>query len=264
MRWAGNSGHMKVMQQPGLAAPVSTRPVRPLFTAAWLGALFVHYEIEPCRLQPFIPFELDVRDGRAFVSLVAFTMRGMRLGALGQAGAWLCRPIATHPFLNVRAYVRHLGEPGICFASEWLTNRLSVMLGPALYSLPYRHAKIRYACQGRELFGDVCASSGRFAYEGEMQAGEPKPCPAGSLDEFLLERYAAFNAGHLRPKCPPAVRRRFRVRHEPWPQFRAVVRVTADSLLRRAMPWWKDAALVGANYSFGVHEVLMSAPERLD
>src|SRR5690349_4742700 len=109
-----------------------SRAGQPLLVADWAGALFLHYEIDARELQPFVPFELDLWNGRAFVSLVAFTMRGMRFARFGQLGAWACHPIATHEFLNLRTYVRHGDDAGICFLSEWLPNWLSVLFGPLI------------------------------------------------------------------------------------------------------------------------------------
>ena len=43
----------------------------PLFLAAWDRAVFIHYEADPSLLQRQIPFELDLPDGRTFVSIVA-------------------------------------------------------------------------------------------------------------------------------------------------------------------------------------------------
>src|SRR5678815_4298013 len=90
------------------------------------------------------PYPLDLHQGRAFVSLVAFTLRDMRPHFGGPLTAWLFRPIATHEFLNVRTYVRHRDEPGIHFLAEWLTNRLAVKLGPRTFGLPYHLGKITY------------------------------------------------------------------------------------------------------------------------
>jgi len=257
---------MKTLDQVPASAPVESwrewNPVsgeQPLFIADWLGALFLHFEIEAGRLQPHVPFELDLWEGRAVVSLVAFTMSGMRLARLGRLGAWLCRPIATHPFLNCRTYVRHCGEPGICFVSEWLTNRLSVLCGPAFYSLPYRLAAIDYERVRRELSGRVRSRGGEFAYDGELENEPFMECACNSFDEFLIERYAAFNAGHS-ARC---ARRLFRVWHEPWRQVRARVRVSEDTLLGRTFPWWRETRFVRANYSPGVCNVAMSAPRRI-
>jgi uncharacterized protein len=236
---------------------------KPLLVADWLGALFLNYEIDAGRLQPFVPFNLDLWNGRAFVSLVAFTMRGMRLARLGALGAWVCKPIATHEFLNLRAYVRHGDDAAICFLAEWLPNRLSVLCGPLLYALPYRHASIQYGRAGPLLRGTVVARKGRFQYEGKLHNQIFRECGEGSLDHFLIERYMAFNAGHFTPAQPNVTRRRFRVWHEPWRQVRAEVCVRDDTLPETMAPWWRHAQFVSANYSPGVCDVRMSAPQRV-
>lgn len=242
------------LSDAGKARLLSVRG-EPLFLAGWERALFVHYEIEPAILQRELPFELDLRDGRAFVSFVAFTMRDMRPRLGGRLGAWIFKPIATHSFLNARTYVKHNGESGICFLTEWLSSRLSVALGPPVYGLPYRFAKINYHHAHGEnvLHGEVKApgKSGLFIYEARL-APEVKfsPCEPGSREEFLLERYTAFN---WRGKS----RRFFRVWHPPWPQMPAQVLVKDDSLLAGTFPWFKNARLVGANYSPGFREVWM-------
>ncbi|KAB2637815.1 MAG: hypothetical protein DVB25_09270, partial [Verrucomicrobia bacterium] len=87
----------------------------PFLLADWSDAVFLHYAVKPEALQPFVPFPLDLRDGVAYVSLVAFTMKNMRPRVGGKWTAGLFKPIATHEFLNVRTYVKHKGEPGIYF-----------------------------------------------------------------------------------------------------------------------------------------------------
>jgi hypothetical protein len=52
----------------------------------------VHLEVDPQALQLATPFALDLFDGRAFVSLVFFTMRRMRPRLAGRIGEWLCVP----------------------------------------------------------------------------------------------------------------------------------------------------------------------------
>jgi len=71
--------------------------------------MFLHFEVLTRELQAEVPFALDLYGGEAWVSLVAFTLRDMRFRFGGVLVRWLCRPIATHDFLNVRAYVRHEG-----------------------------------------------------------------------------------------------------------------------------------------------------------
>ena len=119
-----------------------SRRGEPLFLADWMRVLMIHFEVDPAALQRDVPFELDLREGHAFVSLVAFTMAHMRPRQGGTLAAWWLKPIATHHFLNVRTYVRHKGEPGIHFLAEWLPNWVAVKLGPRAFGLPYRHGRI--------------------------------------------------------------------------------------------------------------------------
>jgi uncharacterized protein YqjF (DUF2071 family) len=93
----------------------------PLLTADWDRALMIHYEVDPAALRPIVPFPLDLRDGRAYVTLLAFTLRDMKPRRGGKLTEWLFRPIATHGFLNVRTYVRVGNETGTL--SEWLMER---------------------------------------------------------------------------------------------------------------------------------------------
>lgn len=280
----------------------------PLFIAGWRDALMIHFEVDSAALQREVPFELDLRNGSAFMSLVAFTMREMRPRLGGKLAALLFRPIATHHFLNVRTYVKHRGECGIHFLAEWLTSRLAVMLGPGTFGLPYRYGRISYRCdEGNYGFSGSVADpksgtaltfeawlngspsepsrhpaalpSHPMGAEREQQAGvighsaigpkSPNPgfnarkflernasfqaCAADSLDEWLMERYVAFNSAR-------GVRRYFRVWHPPWPQARTSSVLGEKSLLTKNWPWFKEARLVGSNFSPGFEVVWMGRP----
>ncbi len=230
----------------------------PLFLANWERAVFIHYEADPALLQQQVPFALDLYEGRAFISLVAFTLLRMRPRVGGRLSEWLFKPIASHDFLNVRTYVRQAGEPGIFFLAEWLSNPLSVRLGPRTFGLPYRFGHLSYTHNhaGGEISGTVTANEGGLRYRAAMASSCFQPSEAGSLTEFLCERYTAFT-------CQQRRRRLFRVWHEPWPQTPIEVEIISDDLLASTGPWRKSAECVGANYSPGV-EVWMGRPHRLD
>jgi uncharacterized protein len=229
----------------------------PLFFAHWDNAIFIHYETDPRELRRCIPYQLDLYEGRAFVSLVAFTMRGMRPRFGGRIGELLLKPIATHNFLNVRTYVRHKGESGIYFMSEWLSNRVAAWLGPLTFGLPYRFGRIDYQPEHEheheheheyeyERRGEVQAKTGSFSYCAIFRRNDLDVCVPGSLDEFLLERYTAFTQVAKR-------RRFFRIWHEPWQQVPAKIQVATDNLIHLTGAWWRDAHCTGANYSPGVN-----------
>lgn len=232
-------------------------PGTSFFIAEWRDAVFLHYAVPPEALQPFVPYPLDLHEGMAYVSLVAFTMKHLR----PRRGGWLTalpfKPIATHEFLNVRTYVRHRGEPGIFFLAEWLPNLLSVLMGPTVFGLPYRWGRLSYQhdpTQGLNSRVEDLASDAVLHFtadaipEAQLAASEPD-----TLTAFLLERYTAFTAlGSLK--------RLFRVQHPPWQMTPLNVRVQEDSLLARTGDWHKAARFIGAHYAPGFADIGMSRP----
>ena len=234
--------------------------MKPLFEADWVRALFVHYRVDADVLQPQIPMPLDVRDGHAYVSLVAFTMRGLRFAGGGRLGAWLVAPVATHGLLNVRTYVTHQGESAIYFMNEWIPNRLSVLVGPRVYGLPYRYGRLEYRHEHESgsIRGSVePGSGGRLAWHATLpEATRFRTSKAGSLSEFLLERYTAFTFARGRLRL-------FRIRHEPWWQTPVDTAILDDDALAQTGPWHAAATLVESCYSPGVKGVLIGPPRRV-
>jgi len=238
-----------------------SRRGEPLFLAGWERVLFIHFEVDRAQLQRDVPFPLDLLDGKAYVSLVAFTMREMHPRLGGRPAAWLFKPVATHQFLNVRTYVRHGDERGIYFLTEWLSNWLSVQLGPLLYGLPYHFAEINYrhAHEKGRLSGRVETENCRANFVHDARIAPDTvfaPCKNNSPDEFLLERYTAYTSHG-------STRRFFRVWHPPWPQARVKVCLSDDTLLKETWPWFNHVRLVGANYSPGFGEVWMGRAHRV-
>jgi uncharacterized protein len=229
-----------------------------LFRSDWLNVLMIHLEVDPDELTNHTPFEVDVFEGRAFVSLVAFKMQRFRPRGTGIIGSLAFAPATRHSFFNVRTYVRHQGEPGICFLTEWVPNPLSAFLGPRLFGLPYRLGKIKYACGHIDsvFHGRVQSFDQRLActFQGQLKSSA-SPCVAvkGSLDEFLFERYSAFTLCRGR-------RRFFRIWHEPWKLQEMQIELGERSLLAATGEWLLNSKLVGGHFSSGVRDVWMGQP----
>jgi len=229
-----------------------------MFLAGWKNALMIHFEVNAGELQSVVPYPLDLWQGKAFVSLVAFTMCGMRPVFGGKLGALIFRPVAPQHFLRVRTYVRHRGEPGIHFLVEWLNSRLAASLGPLTFSLCYRHGHIEYPLTpaSNSIAGRIVDShTGNAWLHRAVLAPQSQlhPCFAGSRDEWLMERYIAFDSAG-------GCQRSFRIWHPPWPQCPAEAEIIENSLVAQHCPWFRHAKLAGANYSPGFDEVWMGRP----
>lgn len=227
-----------------------------MFTAAWRQVLMIHLEVDPAELQKFVPFPLHLYHNAAFVTLVAFKMESMSPTSGGRIGTLLFHPVSSHEFLNVRTYVRVNGETGIHFLSEWVPNRISSILGPLVFGLPYKLGHLCY---------HVSEAAGRFegsvvnpnnvdtlAFTAEWNPGSDLvPCKPATLDWWLMERYSAWG-----------FRRFFRVRHPPWRQRKVEARLSCISLLSGRWPFLIDSRPAGASYSPGFGKVWMSRPHR--
>lgn len=205
----------------------------------------IHFQIDPRHLQPIIPFDLHTFRGQAYVTLVFFRLDRMRTPTCSWLSRQLLRPISDHRFLNIRTYVKHRGEPGIYFITEYLENRLAVLLGPLTYGLPYRLAKFKTDSVSTP-FGGLTHDS--LSTDDDYAVSSP-----GSLDEFLFERYSAFT--QLRGK--PHV---FRIRHEPWQQRPVDVELKDIQLLENTEPWFPHAKIRCAHQSPGLFDVELSRP----
>lgn len=138
-----------------------------------------------------------------------------------------------------------------------MNNPLSVRLGPLTFGLPYRFGNLDYQNRHESwiLKGVVREKPNgpRFTYEARLTRSPFAPCPGGSLDEFLLERYTAFTA-------QGAKRRLFRIWHPTWDQQRIEFSTTDAALLIERWPWFERAHLIGSNYSPGAEDVWMGRP----
>jgi uncharacterized protein YqjF (DUF2071 family) len=228
-----------------------------LFVADWVDFIVLHFAVDAAVLAPDVPFELDRRDGEAWVSLVFFTLNRLRPLGTGPIGRWLFRPISDHPFLNVRTYVKGPRGDGICFLAEWVSNPLSARIGPATYRLPYRQGRFHVNTRPTAGITHVAISAGEREKAFELTAPSPAPggeaCPAGSLDAFLLERYRAYcfagNAG-----------REFVVAHEPWCARRLDWVRFELGFLRAEFPWFARAEYRLGHCCAGFHDVRMGWP----
>jgi uncharacterized protein YqjF (DUF2071 family) len=107
-------------------------------TARWQDLVIVTYAAPREVLEPRVPeeLELDERDGRVFVSLVAFDFRECCVRGVRWPG------LVNFPEVNLRFYVRERasGRRGVMFVRELVPSRVIAWVARAVYNEPYERA----------------------------------------------------------------------------------------------------------------------------
>ena len=156
----------------------------------WRSLTFLHWQVAPEALMPFIPdgLEVDCFDGRAYVGAIPFMMRNVRpRWAVSVPG------ISNFPEFNVRTYVRHNGKGGVLFLTLDAQSWITCTYAPRAYGLPYRYAKGHVAAVDETHRWASQRPGETHAFAGSaVPTGEPTTAEAGSLEAFLFERYAFF------------------------------------------------------------------------
>lgn len=203
----------------------------PFLTAEWRNLGLVTYDVDPSMLRPLLPpgCELDMRDERAFVSFVMFDFLQTRVKGVRWPG------YVNFPEINLRFYVRHAGQRGVCFVRELVPKRLIAWIARTIYNEPYRAAAMRSeisqsdgAIEARHRF----FFAGRWheaTIRGRVPAVRP---PAESVEHFFKEHEWGFGQSRS------GALRRYRVVHPEWdvyPQAQATLDVDFGAVY--GQPW---------------------------
>jgi uncharacterized protein YqjF (DUF2071 family) len=204
----------------------------------WHDLLFAHWPCDPAPIRRLIPrgLSLDLRDGVAWIGVVPFVVRGLRIRGLP--------PVPTahaFPELNVRTYVTHGGKPGVWFFSLDAESRLAVFGARVGFSLPYFTATMSAARAGRSIVYTSERRGRRRARFGARYTpiGPVFNATDGSLEHFLTERYCLYAADRRHRLW------RAEIHHAPWPLQIAraeIVRNTAAAAAGIRLP--SDAPLL--------------------
>ncbi|TGK26406.1 YqjF family protein [Leptospira stimsonii] len=193
----------------------------------WEELAFLHWEIPKEFLDEVLPkdLEADLFDGKAYIGLVPFRMRGVRPIYLPPL-PWL----SYFPELNVRTYVKNGDKPGVFFFSLDAGNRLVVEIARKFFYLPYLNAKIsiRREDNQKEFFSmrkDHRAATAEFhaEYKPISEVYRSKP---GTLENWLTERYCLYSQdskGRIY---------RGEVHHVPWPLQKGKCIIRKNALLQ--------------------------------
>jgi hypothetical protein len=182
--------------------------MRPFVTGRWSDLLLLTYEAPEPLVRRHVPagVEPDHWDGRTHVNLVALRFSDLRVRGRRVPGL---RGFAQ---LNLRAFARCDGQPGVVFIRQFVPNPLVVLVSRLRYRQPYATLPIMHLAAVRD--GAVTVEylldqppRGCIIATGSEQTTVPPP---DSFEHYCKERFWGFaDAGRGRVL-------RFRVSHPPW------------------------------------------------
>ncbi len=182
---------------------------RAFLTAEWRNLGLVTYDVAPAMLLPLLPAgcDLDLREGRAFVSFVMFDFLKTRVKGVRWPG------YVNFPEINLRFYVSYAGQRGVCFVRELVPKKLIAWIARTIYNEPYVAAAMTSrVCRD----GGMVEARHRFLFGGRWHAAtirgkESVMRPgADSVEHFFKEHEWGFGQSR------GGALRRYRVVHPEW------------------------------------------------
>ncbi len=191
----------------------------------WEDLTFLHYEIDPSRVQAVLPegLTVDTLDGVTWVALVPFDMR------VGLPGGWQLPTVGHFCETNVRVYVIGPdGTPGVWFASLEASDAAATATARLTYGLPYFWADM-----------SIERSGTRITYESRRRRPGPKGAHHRSVvrsgaripsdevsvvEHFLTARWGLYSLWRKRLVYAP-------ITHDRWTLHRAELLELDDELM---------------------------------
>ena len=189
--------------------------MRKFLTAKWHDLIMANYEVDPALLADRVPAgtELDLHDGRCFVSLVGFMFLDTRVMEFLVPGH------INFEEVNLRFYVKRETEGelrrGVVFIKEIVPKTAIAAVARIMYGEPYERWEmsnfrdenfVRYTWQQGDCANTISVARG-------ASLGVPD---AGSHGEFIIEHYWGYTRRGTKRTDE------YKVEHPKWELFEAV------------------------------------------
>lgn len=186
----------------------------------WDDLAFLHWEISPAVMQETLPedLEIDTYDGRAWLGVVPFDMKGV-----APRGCPRFKALSDFPEINVRTYVIKDGKPGVWFYSLDVPNPLAVWAARRFFHLPYFRASMQVQAGERGI--DYRSARGKFRFDASYRPTGPASFSAGSFEIWATERYCLYTANRAGRTL------RAEVQHGQWPLETAEIEMRENTML---------------------------------
>jgi uncharacterized protein len=178
---------------------VATTAPPPFLTARWRSLAMLNYPADPEILSPLVPTgtELDVWNGRTFLSMVGFLFLDTRVRGLA---------IPYHrnfEEVNLRFYVRRRGPEGwrrgVVFVREIVPRWAIAATARLFYGEKYGAMPMRHSITGDPTGGGLSVTygwrwRGRWNRLGGVACGGAREAEPGSEEEFITEHYWGYSS----------------------------------------------------------------------
>ncbi len=165
--------------------------MRKFLTARWQDLIMANYEVDPSLLVGSVPngTELDLQDGKCFVSLVGFMFLDTRVLGL---------PIPFHvnfEEVNLRFYIkREVNDEvrrAVCFVKEIVPRFAIASVARVVYGEPYECWQMSHRKTESSVEYDWSKNGidNRLSVEIDKSVGVPA---VGSHGEFIIEHYWGY------------------------------------------------------------------------
>ena len=172
-----------------------------------------NYDVEPSLLEEFVPkgTSLDFREGKCFVSLVAFMFLHTRVKGI------LIPFHVNFEEVNLRFYVKRetheATRRGVTFIKEIVPRRAIASVAKHLYGEPYEAWKMSHAKEKDELIYAWWKRNNK-SHHIKINIGESQGVPAeNSEGEFIIEHYWGYT------KRSDSRTDEYKVEHPKWELF---------------------------------------------
>ena len=198
----------------------------------WQNVFFIHYRVSAKKLQKLVPFELDLYDNYAIISVIPFHMDAIRFPFLPTIPK-----ISSLWELNIRTYVNVKGVKGIYFFTLETDSKLGELIARSFFNLPYRFSKIK-ASTATGGFYSVEYSRDNLSFN--MQATTNDKAQQTQLDLWTTERYSLFTKKN-------GVSFQGIVKHLPWSLTSAKINQINNQFTKMVIP--DVGEVIGTSYA---------------
>ncbi len=187
---------------------------RAFLQAHWSHVAIFSYPVPQELLVPHLPAgcTLDTLHGSAWVSLVALDFDEIKVKG------WSIPFHSAFPEVNLRFYVRHGKDRGVCFIREFVPKKLVALVASKVYHEPYKAVKmsssVRRLTDGTQVDHKLHIAGHTQRITLATTSEPPMLAPADSDDAWFKEQEWGFG------KTAKGRTLKYRVAHPQWLTYR--------------------------------------------